>query len=321
MMKKKLWMFVGGTLIAMMLIGSVGAVVVYAQSPTPTVTPAPTTGRTRPGAGAHGTYLAGTELDAAAKALGMTSADLSAELKSGKTLSAIATEKGVNLQTVQTAIQAARNADFTTQINQAVTAGKLTQDKANWLLEGISKGYTNGAGFGFGIGFGGTKGRQNPAAGTQAQITPHPRPTPKVQPGTSTRQPKTAGVRGAFLGGAELDAAAKALGMTSADLSAELKSGKTLSAIATEKGVNLQTVQTVVQAARDAQFTTQINQAVTAGKLNQDKANWLLEGLSKGYTNGAGFGFGYGFGGLKGAQNHTGDPHGKGTPQPAPTQP
>jgi len=56
----------------------------------------------------------------------MTSADLSAELKSGKTLSVIATEKGVNLQTVQAAIQTARNAQFTTQINQAVTAGRQT---------------------------------------------------------------------------------------------------------------------------------------------------------------------------------------------------
>ena len=158
MFKKKLWMFVGGTLIAMLLIGSVGAVVVNAQSPTPTATSVPSTGRTRPGAGTHGTYLAGAELDAAAKALGMTSADLSAELKSGKTLSQIATEKSVNLQTVLAAIQAARKTDFTTQINQAVTAGKMTQDKANWLLEGLDKGYIGGPGFGFGIGFGGLRG-------------------------------------------------------------------------------------------------------------------------------------------------------------------
>jgi predicted transcriptional regulator len=315
MLKKKLWMFVGGMLIAMLLIGSVGAVVVYAQSPTPTAIVTPSTGRTRPGAGAHGTYLAGSELDAAAKALGMTSADLSAGLKSGKTLSQIATEKGVNLQTVMAAIQAARKADFTTQINQAVTAGKMTQDKANWLLEGLDKGYINGPSFGFGIGFGGTKGTQPPAAGTQAQTTP--RPTPKAHTGTWTHQSKTGGTRGAYLSGTVLDAASNALGMTSADLSAELKSGKTLSAIVTEKGANLQTV----QAARNAQFTTQINQAVTAGKMTQDKANWLLEGLSKGDTKGAGFGFGFGFGGTKGTHTHAGGMHFKGTPQPTPTQP
>ena len=177
MIKKKLWMFVGGTLIAVMLIGSVGAVVAYAQSPTPATTPVPSTGWTRPGAGAHGIYLAGAELDAAANALGMISADLSAELKSGKTLSAIATEKGVNLQTVQTAIQSARNTQFTTQINQAVTAGKMTQDKANWLLEGLNKGFTNEAGFGFGFGLGGTKGMRIHAEGMHVKSTPQPTPT------------------------------------------------------------------------------------------------------------------------------------------------
>jgi len=320
MFKKKLWLFVGGTLIAMLLIGSVGAVVVYAQSPTPMATSVPTTGWTRPGAGAHGTFLAGAELDAAAQDLGMTSADLSAELKSGETLSQIATEKGVNLQTVLAAIQAARKADFTTQINQAVTSGKMKQDKANWLLEGLDKGYINGPGFGFGIGFGGLRGTHNHTAGAQVQTTP--RPTPQAHTGTWTRQSKTGGTRGAYLSGTVLDAAANVLGMTSADLSAELKSGKTLSAIATEKGVNLQTVQAAIQAARNAQFTTQINQAVTAGKMTQDKANWLLEGLSKGYTHGAGFfGFGFGFGGAKGMPNHAGGMHFRGTPQQTPTQP
>lgn len=313
-MKNKLWMFVGGTLVAMMLIGSVGAVVVYAQSPT--ATPVPSTGRTRTGAGAHRTYLAGAELDAAAKTLGMTSADLSAELKSGKTLSAIATEKGVDLQTVLTAIQVARKANFAIQINQAITAGKMTQDKANWLLEGLSKGYLNGPGFGFGVGFSGTEGTHTPATRTQAYVTPRPRSTQKVPSGSAIWQPKT---RGTFLPGSELDAAAKAFGMTSADLSAELKSGKTLSAIATEKGINLQTVQAAIQAARNGQFTTQINQAVTAGKMMQDKANWLLEGLSKGYTSEPGFGFG--FGGVKGSRNFAGGTHGKATQQPTPTQP
>jgi len=119
------------------------------------------------------------------------------------------------------------------------------------------------------------------------------------------------GQRGSFLGQAELDAAAKALGMTSADLSAELKSGKTLSAIATEKGVNLQTVQQAIQAARNAQFTTQINQAVTAGKMTQAKANWLLEGLNDGYLNGPGFGFGFG-----GSHHRGGNWKGKATPTP-----
>ncbi|HET7375460.1 MAG TPA: hypothetical protein VFK30_02055, partial [Anaerolineae bacterium] len=48
-----------------------------------------------------------TELDAAAKALGMTSDELSAQLWSGKTLADIATAKGVDIAVVQKAVQAA----------------------------------------------------------------------------------------------------------------------------------------------------------------------------------------------------------------------
>lgn len=117
--------------------------------------------------------LGGTELDAAAKALGMTSTDLSTELQSGKTLSDIATEKGVNLQTVEDAMKAARRTEMTTQINQAVTDGQMSQDKANWLLEGLNKGYLDGPGpFGFDFGFGfGPRGPHMPG-GPQLQVAP-----------------------------------------------------------------------------------------------------------------------------------------------------
>jgi len=116
----------------------------------------------------RGSHLGPTELAAAAQALGMTTTDLSAELKSGKTLSAIATEKNVNLQTVEQAIQTARNAQLTTLINQAVTAGKMTQAKATWLLQGLNAGYLNGPGF-FGLGFGGSGGTHTHTGGWQGR--------------------------------------------------------------------------------------------------------------------------------------------------------
>ncbi|MGB8213010.1 MAG: hypothetical protein WCE68_05575 [Anaerolineales bacterium] len=181
MKNKKFWMIAGSALMAILLIGSVGALVVHAQAATPTSGQPTKWGGT--GTGLRGPFLGQAELNAAAKALGMTPADLSAELKSGKTLAAIATEKGVDLKTVQAAIQAARIADFTTQINQAVAAGKMTQDKANWLLEGLNKGYLNGPGFGFGFfGFGGTHAPRNPAGaggwgGRHGKPTPQPTPT------------------------------------------------------------------------------------------------------------------------------------------------
>ena len=101
--------------------------------------------------------LAPNELAGAAKALGMTTDDLSTALKSGKTLTQVASDKKVDLQTVQDAIKAARTDDMRTQIKQAVTDGKMTQAKADWLLEGLDKGFLDGPGFG-GFGFGGPRG-------------------------------------------------------------------------------------------------------------------------------------------------------------------
>ncbi len=210
---KKRWMILG-SLVGLLLIGAVGAVAAYAQSPTPA---APTTGTTTqggpgmPGDWGRGPHqLSQAELDAAAKALNMTAADLSSQLNSGKTLQDVATAQGVDFNTVMQAMQAVRPVRLDT---------------------------------------------------------------------------------------AELDAAAKVLGMASSDLSTQLQNGKTLSDLATAHNVTLQSVQDAITATRRAEMTTQINDAVKAGTLTQDKANWLLEGLSKGYLDGPdGFGFGRGFG-------------------------
>jgi len=203
MNKKKLWMIVGGVLAVAVVIASVGAIAVYAQS----ATPAAPGWHGRPGFGSKSHQLSQDELNAAAQTLGITPANLSSQLSGGKTLAQIATaqnvnlqtvmqaiqaartkmlptselnaaatalgigstdlstdfkngqslwdvltQKGVSLQTVMSAIQTARTADFRNQINQAVTNGKMTQDKANWLLEGLDKGYIGGpGGFGFGM--------------------------------------------------------------------------------------------------------------------------------------------------------------------------
>jgi hypothetical protein len=105
---------------------------------------------------------------------------------------------------------------------------------------------------------------------------------------------------GAGCGQAGLDAAAKALNMTSADLQTQLRGGSKLSDLATKANVKLADVLSAVDAACKAQLKTSIEAAVTAGTLTRDKADWLLQGLDKGYwgpgTNGSGnFGFG-GFG-------------------------
>jgi lambda repressor-like predicted transcriptional regulator len=210
-MKKKIWIWVGGLLIALMVVGAVGSAVAYAQGPTPTAV-------FGDGHGPHGGRgLEGAELDAAAKALGMTTDELSTALQSGKTLEQLATEKGVDIQTVQDAIRAARPLR---------------------------------------------------------------------------------------LGSVELEVAAKALGMTTDDLTTSLKAGKTLEQLAIDKGVDIQTVKDAIQAAHQDEMRAQIKQAVTDGNMTQEKADWLLEGLDKGFLDGPGFGSGgprdHGFGGGSG---------------------
>ena len=53
------------------------------------------------------------------------------------------------------------------RIAQAVADGTMTQEKADWLLEGLDKGFLDGPGFGFGPGFGGHFEKGAPPAATE----------------------------------------------------------------------------------------------------------------------------------------------------------
>ena len=222
-MKKKIWIWIGGLLVAMMIVGAVGTVAAYAQGATPLA-------GWMDGHGPHGGRgLEGAELEAAAKALGMTSDELTTALQAGKTLEQVAADKGADFQTVMDAIRAA-----------------------------------------------------------------HP----------------------LRMGTVELEDAAKALGMTSDELTTALQSGKTLEQVAADKGVDYQKVQDAVSAAHQEEMRTRIEQAVADGTMTQAKADWLLDGLDKGYLDG-GPGFGPGFGGRHG--NGLGGAPGK-VPSAQPTQ-
>ncbi len=65
--------------------------------------------------------------DAAAKALGLTSADLETQLRSGQTLDQIAKTKNVDIKTVQAAMLTALKA----QLDQDVKDGRITQAQAD----------------------------------------------------------------------------------------------------------------------------------------------------------------------------------------------
>ncbi len=157
-MKNKMSILIAGLLAALLVVGVIGATNAFAQSSTNTLFH----GR-GPGDG-HGFGLGQPELEAAAKALSMTTDELSSALQSGKTLEQLATDKGVDLQTVQDAINAAHREEVRSRIQQGLTDGTISQEKADWLLEGLDKGFLDGPGFGFGFGPHGLRPDQAPSA-------------------------------------------------------------------------------------------------------------------------------------------------------------
>ncbi len=66
----------------------------------------------------------------AADTLGMTQADLIAQLQGGKTIAQVASEKNVALDTIVNAFVATRQAHMA----QAVAAGRMTQEQADAML-------------------------------------------------------------------------------------------------------------------------------------------------------------------------------------------
>lgn len=159
--KKSIW--IGGLLAALVLAVVIGATSVYAQGPTPTEPP-----RDERGPGGRGP-LGGPGMEAAAQALGMTADELTSALKEGKTLEQLAEEKGVDIAEVQAALQAERETEMRERIQQALDNGTITQEHADWLLEGLDKGFLGKPG-GFGMGFDGPHGPGRgpaPADGTQ----------------------------------------------------------------------------------------------------------------------------------------------------------
>jgi hypothetical protein len=102
---------------------------------------------------AHGGRFCGDAgLEAAAQALGLTTDEVTTQMRAGESLADLADEAGVDVQDVLDAVTAACNAATREAIEQAVTDGTLTRDHADWLLEGLDNGYWGGAGGGFGFG-------------------------------------------------------------------------------------------------------------------------------------------------------------------------
>jgi predicted transcriptional regulator len=96
-----------------------------------------------------GGFRSKLNFEASATILGITADELKQGLSAGKSLSDLATEKGVDVQKLIDAQIAA----ITSNINQAVTDGKLTQEQANKQLTDVAsivEKIVNGKGFGHG---------------------------------------------------------------------------------------------------------------------------------------------------------------------------
>lgn len=159
-MKNKMSILIAGLLVALLVVGVIGATSAYAQS---------SASRLQHGRGpgdGRGLRLGDAELEAAAEALDMTTDELTSALQSGKTLEQITDDAGVAFEDVQEAIQAAHAAEMRERIQQAVDDGTITQENADWLLEGLDKGYIGVPG-GFGLG-----GKHGPGFGPGSEAQP-----------------------------------------------------------------------------------------------------------------------------------------------------
>ena len=81
-------------------------------------------------------------------------------------------------------------------------------------------------------------------------------------------------------------ALAELLGLEPEELHELLDSGKTIQELADEAGVDLEAFREEMEANRDETMRAKIEEALAEGEISQDQADWLLEGLDKGYLSG-----------------------------------
>jgi hypothetical protein len=166
MMTKKLALALSAlALVTALGVASVGSA--FAQTTTPPAQATPDAATTQPdvdglGLGRAFGFRGGgsASFDLVAEKLGMTPTELFEALHSGKTLSEIATEQGVDLATIESALNANRITEMKERLAQAVQDGTMTQEEADWWTTGIDKGWVTGGRGGFGLmGPGGRHGR------------------------------------------------------------------------------------------------------------------------------------------------------------------
>jgi hypothetical protein len=137
MTKRRLLLLGGVSLILVLAASLAGVAFVFADEPA--VTPEAPFGCRGRGFGFWGGSW--TMFDTAADALGLTPEEFFTELHDGKALAEIAKEQGIEVEAVYDAMNASRAEAMRDAITQAVEDGTFTQEQADWLLEGLDKGF------------------------------------------------------------------------------------------------------------------------------------------------------------------------------------
>ena len=185
------------------------------------------------------TYQAGV-----AQALGLSVADLQAQLKAGKSVADLAKEKNVAADNVKSAVVTVANGN----LDQQAKDGKMTADQATGIKNQLN---------------------QIPADRFLNLNTLNQR-------GGRMAEGSDLGKGLPMANGAAFDAVAKALNVTSDQLRVDLGSGKKLADIAKEKIVSADTIKSAVVSAIGAQ----VDQAVTDGKMTAEQAKTLKDRLN-----------------------------------------
>ena len=161
-MNKKLGWVLGVLVVVLVAVGAYGITSAYADDGDP---PLQLPGKHGPGGGCRCPRLDGAALEAVAGVLNMEPEEVTAALKDGKTMQDLADAAGVDMQEIKDALNAVQEAVIRERISQALENETITQEHADWLLEGLEKGFLNGPGFGFK--FGGRPGRGAPPTATE----------------------------------------------------------------------------------------------------------------------------------------------------------
>jgi len=82
--------------------------------------------------------------------LGLTREELRDQFEDGKTLEELAEAAGVDLETIREEARKTKQVDLETKIEEALANGEITHEHADWLLEGLDKGFLESPFIGFG---------------------------------------------------------------------------------------------------------------------------------------------------------------------------